>query len=188
MPRHFIKRFTPDTEKVRSHKHLRIFGSLLHDPCLWHINRRSVAMAFANGLFWAMIPMPFQMVAAAASAILLRANLPISVALVWLTNPLTMPPIFYSTYRLGSLLLGTPPIANSAEFSLEYLEHSLSVIWAPLLLGSVVAGLLLGALGYVVMRILWRQNTLKRWRARCSLRRQRKSQRSRQSQPLKRHS
>ncbi len=182
MPRQFIKRFTPDTEKVRSHKHLRIFGSLLHDPSLWHINRRSVAMAFANGLFWAMIPLPFQMVAAAACAILLRANLPISVALVWLTNPLTMPPIFYATYRLGAFLLGTPPVAGSAEFSLEYLQHSLAVIWAPLLLGSIVTGVVLGAIGYAALRLLWRQNTLKRWQARCAARRRKNG-----PQPLKRH-
>ncbi len=181
MPKEFIKRLTPDSEKLRTHKHLRIFGKLLHDPGLWHINRRSVAMAFAIGLFWAMIPMPFQMVAAAASAIVLRVNLPISVALVWLTNPLTMPPIFYATYRIGAFLLGTPPVANSAEFSLEYLEHSLSIIWAPLLLGSIVTGLVLGALGYVALRLLWRQNTLKRWQTRCALRKRR-------AQPLKRHS
>ena len=184
MPKHLIKRLTPDTEKVRSHKYLRIFGSLLHDPSLWHVNRRSVAMAFANGLFWAMMPIPFQMVAAAAGAILLRANLPISVALVWLTNPLTMPPIFYATYRIGAFLLGAPPVAGSAEFSLEYLEHSLSVIWAPLLLGSIVTGMVLGALGYAVLRLLWRQNTLKRWHARCALRKHHR----RNSHPLKRHS
>ena len=82
MPRHLIKRYSPDHEKIRNHKHVKVFGKLLHDPNLWHLNRRSVSGAFGVGLFWAMIPMPFQMIAAAATAIGLRTNLPLSVVLV----------------------------------------------------------------------------------------------------------
>ena len=37
----------PDHKLIREHKHLRIFGSMLHDPNLFHLNRRSVAGAFA---------------------------------------------------------------------------------------------------------------------------------------------
>ncbi|MCB1903170.1 MAG: DUF2062 domain-containing protein, partial [Gammaproteobacteria bacterium] len=76
MPKQIIKRFAPDHEVIRNHKHLRIFGNLLHDPNLWHMNRRSVSGAFAVGLFWAFIPIPMQMVAAAAIAIIARVNLP----------------------------------------------------------------------------------------------------------------
>lgn len=52
----------PDPEKLRNHKHLRIFGSLLNKPNLWALNRRSAPGAFAIGLFVAWMPMPFQMV------------------------------------------------------------------------------------------------------------------------------
>ena len=95
MAKKTIQRFLPDPNKIRHHKSLKIFGRLLQDANLWHLNRRSARGAFAVGLFFAFIPVPFQMVLAAAGAILFRVNLPISVALVWLTNPLTMPPIFY---------------------------------------------------------------------------------------------
>ena len=84
----------PDHKKIRDHKHLRIFGKLLHNPSLWHMNRHSVAKAFAVGLFFAWVPVPFQMVLGAGGAILFHANLPLSVVLVWLTNPFTMPPMF----------------------------------------------------------------------------------------------
>lgn len=156
MPKKFLKRFSPDHDKVRNHRHLRIFGRLLHDPNLWHMNRRSVAGAFFWGLFWAMIPIPMQMLAAAASAILCRVNLPISVALVWLTNPLTMPPLFYFNYLVGSWLMRQPATVEEFHASLAWFESVVEKIWEPLLLGSVVVGLVIGVIGYVAMRGIWR--------------------------------
>jgi uncharacterized protein (DUF2062 family) len=167
MPKHIIKRFTPDHETVRSHKHLQIFGKLLHDPNLWHLNRRSVSGAFAVGLFWAFFPMPFQMVAAAATSIATRVNLPLSVALVWISNPITIPPIFYFTYLVGTWILGEPPQNIEFELSWEWMSSSLAGIWKPLYLGSILCGAVASTLGYVAMRGFWRWNVV------CHLRRRR---------------
>ena len=105
MPKRLIKRWLPDQDKLKEHKHLRLFGKLLLDANLWHLNRRSAAGAFAVGLFMAWIPLPCQMLLAAGGAILFRVNLPLSVALVWLSNPVTMPPLFYGAYLVGCQLL-----------------------------------------------------------------------------------
>ncbi len=175
MPKHLIRRFAPDHKTLREHRHLQIFGKLLHDPNLWHLNRRSVSGGFAVGLFWAMIPMPFQMVAAAATAILFRVNLPISVVLVWITNPLTMPPIFYFNYLVGTWLLpGCQPIGK-VEMSMEWFTHSLAEIWQPLYLGSVVVGLVLAALSYVAIRGFWRWHVVRQYRNRLHRGRKRPS-------------
>ena len=96
MPKKIIKRMMPDHQTIKENKYLKIFGNLLHNANLWHLNRHSVAKAFAVGLFFAFIPVPFQMVLAAGLAIIVHANLPLSIALVWITNPLTMPFIFYA--------------------------------------------------------------------------------------------
>ncbi|MFH1262781.1 MAG: DUF2062 domain-containing protein [Pseudomonadota bacterium] len=157
----------PDHHKVRTHKRLQFLGTLLHDPNIWHFNRQSASGGVAVGLFWAMIPMPFQMIPAAACAVWFRVNLPISVALVWLTNPVTMPPIFYGAYRLGSWILGTRVRNNLVfEMSVEWLTGRLSSIWQPLLLGSLVLAVAASVIGYVTVRLLWRLRVVLQFRVR----------------------
>ncbi len=170
MPKHLIKRITPDHDKIRNHKHLKIFGSLLHDANLWHLNRRSAFGAFGVGLFMAFVPVPFQMVLAAAAAIPCRVNLPLSVALVWITNPITIPPMFYFAYWVGTLFLGHPVQEFEFELTMKCLVDSLEGIWQPLLLGSFICAAVSGTVGYFGVRALWRLhvvNHIKRRRERA---------------------
>jgi hypothetical protein len=166
MAKHLIKRFMPDHEKIRSHKHLQIFGSLLHNANLWHLNRRSAAGAFAVGLFMAFVPLPTQMLMAAGAAILFRVNLPISVALVWLTNPITIPPVFYFCYRLGTMILGRPGLHINFNLDSAHLLAQLNGIWAPLLLGCFICGSLSALVGYLGIRALWRWHVVQHMKKR----------------------
>jgi uncharacterized protein (DUF2062 family) len=163
MPKRLIKKIFPDPETIKEHKHLKVFGSLLYDPNLWHLNRRSFAGALAVGLFVAFIPLPTQMIIAAALAIIFRVNLAISVATVWITNPLTMPPMFYAAYWVGSLMMDIPPDPSGFQFSLDTLMDSLGASWKPFLLGCLVLGTLSSIVGYVLARTLWRLAVIKRW-------------------------
>lgn len=157
MPRKLIKRYLPDHHKIREHKHLKkCFGTLLHDPNLWHLNRHSVSGAFFVGLLCAWVPVPFQMVIAAAIAIAARVNLPISVCLVWITNPVTMPAMFYFAYRVGIWILGTPAREFNFELSFEWLMVELGQIWQPFLLGCLVLGLASSLAAYLLTRLFWR--------------------------------
>jgi len=156
MPKKFIKRLMPDHRMIREHKYLRIFGTLLHDPNLFHFNRKSASGAFGVGLFWAFIPIPFQMLPAALCAIIFRVNLPLSVALVWLTNPITMPPIFYFCYKVGTWILGVEPQAIHFQVSYEWLMTEMARVWEPFLLGSLICATLAAVLGNAVIRGLWR--------------------------------
>lgn len=157
MPKKFIKRYMPDHEKIRNNTQLnKVFGTLLHDPNLLHLNRRSVSMAFFVGLFMAFVPLPTQMVMAAAIAILIRCNLPIAIGLVWISNPVTMPPLFYFAYKVGTWILGTPEHKFTFDLSWEWLGTELAFIWEPFLLGCAISGLVFGTLGYISVRLLWR--------------------------------
>ncbi|MEJ2361488.1 MAG: DUF2062 domain-containing protein [Gammaproteobacteria bacterium] len=167
MPKKFIKRWMPDSEKVRSHPHLnKVFGTLLHDPNLLHLNRRSVSGAFFVGLLMAFVPLPTQMLFAAAAAIFLRVNLPISIGLVWLTNPFTMPPIFYFCYKVGAWVLETPITKHTFSLSWTWLQTELGSIWQPFLLGCLICGLISAVTGALLIRLLWRCHVIYHWHKR----------------------
>lgn len=154
----------PHPDKVRNHKHLRIFGKLLHDPNLLHLNRRSVSGAFAVGFFCMWIPVPFQMLLAAAAAILFRVNIVISVPLVWISNPLTMPPMFYFAYLLGARILGTPAGHFKFELSIEWLSNSLTRYGGAFVLGCLVMAVCSSLIGYITIRLLWRWHVISQWK------------------------
>ena len=170
MPRETIKRFLPTPTRLRGIKALRLLGEWIYEPNLWHINRHSTSLAFFVGLFVAFMPIPSQMVLASFLSIWLRCNLPIAVGLCWITNPVTMGPIFWFTYKLGALVLGESAQAQSFEISVEWLTNGLLLIWQPLLLGSVISGFFFGSLGYFAIQGIWRWNVLLRWEARSQRR------------------
>lgn len=161
MPKKFLRKYLPDPHKITQSKSLRIFGKFIHEPNLWHMNRKSVSVAFLVGLFFMWVPLPSQMILAAGAAILLRCNLPISVALVWITNPVTMPPMFFAAYMLGNWLLGLPPSDIQFEASFDWIAQQMGVIWQPFLLGCLTLGVASSITGFTAIRLLWRLHIIK---------------------------
>lgn len=166
MPRRIIKKYMPDPKKLQQQKSLRFLGKLLEDPGLLHLTRKSVANAFMVGIFCAFIPVPFQMVLAAAGAMLLHCNLPISVGLVWITNPVTMPVMFYGTYLVGATLMGVEARPMPDEMTLEWLGQLLNDAWRPLYLGSFIVGVIMAILSNIGIRLLWRWHVNRSWNKR----------------------
>ena len=166
MAKKLLQRYLPAPTSLKEHRHLRFLGSALGNPNLWQLNRRSAAAAFFIGVFVAFIPMPFQMVLAACLAITFRCNLPLAVALVWITNPVTMPAIFYFTYKIGCFILHTPVSDVSTDLTVQGLGAELARVWKPLYLGSLVSGLVLGSASYLLIRMLWRWYVVSNWRQR----------------------
>ena len=64
----FLRRYLPDPQHVREHKSLRFLGERLHDPWLWHFNRRATVRGLAVGAFYAFVPFRWQMLLAAITA------------------------------------------------------------------------------------------------------------------------
>lgn len=158
MPKQLLKKYMPNPETIKAHKSLQFLGEKLHDPNLWHLNRRSVSIAFAIGLFCAWIPTPTQMALAAIAAFYFRGNLPIAVGLVWLTNPITMPPLFYFAYLVGLWILNMP---SAAEFSLDAVLSG--GLWIPFLTGCLILGVLCSIAGYFGIQAFWYYHVSKKW-------------------------
>ncbi len=171
MPRRTLKRLLPAAQSFRSQRSLRAFGPFLNDPNLWHLNRYSVSTAAFVGLFFAFMPVPVQTLLAVATGILVRCNLPLAVILVWISNPLTMPPMFFASHRLGSWLLGRESQPLRFEFTGEWFMAQIAQGWQPLLLGSVILGAFAGLTGFLAMRYLWRLSVVRRWEQRKERRR-----------------
>ncbi len=64
--------------------------------------------------------------------------------------------MYYFAYRFGRIILDAPVRPFSFEFSMDWLTHSFTTIWEPLLLGCVLLGLATAIVGYVVLDLFWR--------------------------------
>ncbi len=156
-----LKRYSPNQNELKSHKSLGWLSKYLVNASLWNFNRKSISKAFAVGLFCAFIPVPFQMLLAAPSAIIFSANLPVAIALVWITNPITMPPIFYACYKIGAWVLGTG-IKQDFVMSLAYVWQVFDVIWQPFLLGCLIVSVVSSIIGYFAIQFIYRLKVYKR--------------------------
>lgn len=166
MPKQLIKKYIPSNETIQNHKHLRIFGEYLFKSQIWNLNRYTTPRAFAVGVFCAFLPIPFQMVVAAAFAIPSRANLPLSVALVWLTNPITIPPVFYFCYRVGVFLTGSTIQTTTISLSFSWLGQQFNQIWFPLVVGSLFCGCICSFISYHSIKAIWKIQTARKWKSR----------------------
>ncbi|WP_263559552.1 DUF2062 domain-containing protein [Paucibacter sp. B2R-40] len=160
------RRILPHPDTLSQTRGLKWLGRYLAPrPWLWVAHRRRVAMGVAVGLAAGVIPLPTQMVLAALLAIVCRANVAAAIAATWLTNPLTLVPIWSLAIALGRMASGHHgPIATPEMLALEWQQPATwwPSLWAwvqalgePLLIGLPLAGLVLGALAYLVVYFGW---------------------------------
>lgn len=180
---HFARRILPTPETLRATPGLGWLGRYLHKrPWLWAANRRRVAMGAALGLGFGVIPIPSQMAIAGAAAVALRANVGAAVAATWLTNPLTLVPIWSLAIFLGNAVLpGAQPLSEISVLELSWQQPAswLPAFWSwvsslgpSLLVGLPLAGLLLGGLLYGLIYLVW--GWVIQWERRRRLRQRKK--------------
>ena len=112
-------------------------------------------------MFCAYIPLPIEMLLAATLSLLLRANLPVAVLLVWVSNPLTWIVLYTPPYLLGLAITGENTISLDAV-SVEMMMEQFYALFA----GSLIFGATLAAAGYVLSNVIWRMITVNRWTSR----------------------
>jgi len=142
---------------------LRPFRNFLHKRQLWTTKRRNVVWGVAVGVFCSFMPFLAHSVLAVFLAILLRANVAAAFFTTFITNPITILPIFYGSYKVGCMLLGVPAFEPLDDISTwawikELLVHS----WQPLMLGCLVCGLFFGSIAGFSLNQFWKWSVLKR--------------------------
>ena len=157
----------PRRSTVHRYPVLKWFGeSAKKRSYLWSFRTREMMVAIFLGMVVALMPLVgVQMLVVTVLAVFfLRANLPVLIALQWISNPLTMGPIYYADYQIGIALMemiGLEPVVNSilqpdydwAQFKWSDLSGLLDT-FPPMLLGGLVLGSFAGVVGVALYKYL----------------------------------
>lgn len=172
----WLKRHIPTRDTLHQHRVLRPLAPRLGDPALWRMTRRSVPRGVALGLFVGVIIPFLHTFIAALVAIPIRANVAVAAAFTLVVNPLTIPPMYYAAYRIGSWELHhDAPLVSPATAERFSSELSRLLFWVHQASGPIALGILtiaVGAsiLGYFGSRFVWTSWLKSRLRQRRQLR------------------
>ena len=67
-----------------------------------------------------------------------------------------MPPMMYLGYEFGNVVLGIEPLFEKFEASIEWIGSVFSIIWQPLLAGTMIIGIVSAILGYISIHLIWK--------------------------------
>jgi len=130
------------------------------------INRRSITWGIFWGLLIGFIPMPFQMVAVLALTPFTQFNVPIAISMVWLSNPITMPFMYYMEYQTGNFILGKPPLPD-VQLTLDWFSNHWDDIIVPLYVGTLPYSLVVSALVALTINWCWIRSVRKHQEEKC---------------------
>lgn len=181
--RHIVKAMRnamPSRESLENNRFVRPVAHRVLAPQLWRFTRRSVPRGVALGLIVGILLMipGVQIAGAALLALPVRANVPLAVAMTFLSNPATTPFILGLAYYVGRIMLGRS--GDMSAFT-ALIEHHASVReWTNWLIGETAPVMLFGlavvsvvtaAVGYFVAKWFWRERMGRKWRTRLVRRR-----------------
>ena len=157
-----LKRFSPKQEDIN----LGWLNKHLHNPDLWKWNKRTISKAFAIGLFCAFLPLPLHTLLAAALAVAFSSNILLSMGLVWINNPLTMVPIYYYIYKLGSHIIGIE-IDPNFQFTIDNFMGSFTSTLTAIWVGGLIISTISAIIGYITILAIYKYRAyqrVKRWK------------------------
>src|SRR3954464_10725956 len=169
---HWFKRHIPPRETVHRYRLLRPFSRHLTHSSLWRMTRRSVPRGVALGLFVAVIIPVMHTAVAALLAIPARANVAVAAIFTLAVNPITIPPLYYAAYRIGSWELHhDAALVNPADAERFSGELSRLLFWihqasGPIAMGGLTIAILMAVVGYVGASLAWRFWSHSRWQHR----------------------
>ncbi len=131
------------------------------------INRKSISRGVFWGLLIGFIPMPFQMLAVLALTPFTKFNVPIAISMVWLSNPITMPFMYYMEYQTGNFLLDKPPLPD-IELTLDWFSNHWDDIIVPLYVGTIPYSIIVSTLAFIGINWCWINSVRKQQNRKCN--------------------
>ena len=146
-------------ESLRGTRIYGIFGDKIFNHVLWRNDKRSIAGGLSLGLFIAFTPtIPFQMLLATSGALFFRVNLPVALAACWITNPLTVLPIYMSAWKFGKYVVDHFILIEEVLKLYPLRTRSARLIQQTIYLwiGSLIFATASALGANIVVRLLWR--------------------------------
>lgn len=150
-----LRAMAPSREQLEATPGIRRLAPYLAHPMLWCWSRRGVALGVAIGLFVGLLIPVAQILFVAIAAVFLRANVAIGAVGTFVSNPLTVPPIYYAAYQLGAWITGTSANADISLADPWSLYENLSSIGLPLFTGLATIATLAALVGYLLVSQVW---------------------------------
>lgn len=175
--RRWWKNRLPTRESLEEVSWLRPIAHVVLRSDLWRFHRRSVPRGVAIGLIvgiFLMIP-GLQVIGAVLVSLPFRANIPLAVAMTFLSNPVTTPLILLASIGIGNSLFGLhADVSTLADLHARHAHVREYAAWlfsdaAPALIGGLAAiSAVAATVGYIAAMLLWRWWIGHKWRHRLA--------------------
>jgi hypothetical protein len=154
-------RFLKHPRKLRQSPVMRWFARHFLDKRVWKPTQHTLSGGTAVGMFITLQLLPIQMPTATILSAIFRVNIPIAVALCWLSNPFTIPFIAWLEYAIGKWFLALYTTVPTTPFP-NHLPESMVDAWmvlkehAPVMLvGGIILGAISALIGYIATGGIW---------------------------------
>jgi len=160
----------PTRQRLRGHSQAWLdrhpgIADFLHRTGCMSMRREALARGIAVGLFIGLTPtVGFQTMLMVAGCMMLRGNFPVAFLISWISNPITMGPLYFAFAVLGDAVFGDF-VRSLVHISGLLADAALQTIY--LGLGSLLVAVPTAAVGYLLSLAIWRALAVRRWRARA---------------------
>jgi hypothetical protein len=154
-------RFLKHPRKLRQSPARRWFARHFLDKRVWKPTQHTLSGGMAVGMFITLQLLPIQTPTAIILAAIFRVNIPIAIALCWVSNPVTVPFMAWLEYAIGKWVLALYTTVPTSPFP-KHLPESIVEAWivlkehAPVMLvGGILLGAVVSLISYIATWGCW---------------------------------
>ncbi len=154
-------RFLKHPRKLRQSPTRRWFARHFLDKRVWKPTQHTLSGGMAVGMFITLQLLPIQMPTAVILSAIFRVNIPIAIAMCWVSNPFTVPFMAWLEYAIGKWVLALYTTVPTSPFP-KHLPESMVDAWivlkehAPvMLMGGIILGAVAALVSYIATWSCW---------------------------------